>query len=162
TVVSINIYNRTLNKLENTNDSKLTPGERKNNEIKHRTFSSLKDEYMSILSTLDPLINEELKMVFNDVPQDEMLNKISVEVKSGLLEKYYDLTQEQQDVVSFNNLKKATMQEKESQYNAVTQQMSKLGHDSKQKDAYIDVANQYNRIIDGLIHMFEEITKVNQ
>ncbi|HLQ83077.1 MAG TPA: hypothetical protein VK121_04460, partial [Pseudogracilibacillus sp.] len=51
----------------------------------------------------------------------------------------------------------------ESQYNTVTQQLSELDHDSKQKDAYKDVANQYDRIVDGLLSMFEEmlLTKEN-
>src|SRR5699024_3184270 len=42
TVVSHNIYNRTLKKLENESVDKLTATDRKDNEIKYRTFTNLK------------------------------------------------------------------------------------------------------------------------
>src|SRR5699024_3341242 len=151
TIVSLNIYNRTLNKLENVNLDNLTAKDRKENVMNQRTFTNLKSAYMDILSDVDPLINEELNMTFNDIPSDEVLDNTSVEVKSALLEKYHDLSNEQQDNISFGGLMKATLQEKESQYNTVTQQLSELDHDSKQKDAYKDVANQYDRIADGII-----------
>src|SRR5699024_9361616 len=78
-------------------------------------------------------------------------------------EKYNDLTEEQRESITFNGLMKETLKEKESQYKAVTQQMGELDHDSKRKDAYKDVANQYDRIVDGLLSMFEEmlLTKEN-
>src|SRR5699024_3011105 len=162
TIVSLNIYNRTLNKLENVNLDNLTAKDRKENAINHRTFTNFKSAYMDILSGIEPLINEELKMTFNDIPSDEVLDNTSVEVKSALLEKYHDLSNEQQDNISFGGLMKAILQEKESQYNTVTQQLSELDHDSKQKDAYKDVANQYDRIVDGLLSMFEEMLRTKE
>jgi len=54
---------------------------------------------------------------------------------------------------------KATLQEKESQYNMVAQQMDELDHNDKRKDAYKDVASQYNRIVDGLLNMFKEMSR---
>src|SRR5699024_5264383 len=128
----------------------------------HRTFTNLKSAYMDVLSGIDPLINEELKMTFNDIPSDEVLDNTSVEVKSALLEKYHYLSNEQQDNISFGGLMKATLQEKESQYNTVTQQLSELDHDSKQKDAYKDVANQYNRIVNGLLSIFEDMSRMRK
>src|SRR5699024_3599820 len=86
----------------------------------------------------------------------------SVKVKSALLEKYNDLTDEQRESITFNGLMNETLKEKESEYNAVTQQMGELDHDSKRKDAYKDVANQYDRIVDGLLSMFEEISRMKQ
>src|SRR5699024_5743038 len=162
TIVSLNIYNRTLNKLENVNVDHLTAEDRKENAINYHTFTNLKSEYMNILSDLEPLINEELKMTFNDIPSNEILDHTSVEVKSALLEKYHNLTDKQQKNVTFNSLMKATLQEKESQYNIVTKQMSELDHNDKRKDAYKDVASQYNRIVDGLLSMFEEMTRTKQ
>src|SRR5699024_1257023 len=117
---------------------------------------------MNILSDLEPLINEELKMTFNDIPSDQVLDHTSVEVKSALLEKYHNLTDGQEENVTFNSLMKATLQEKESQYNMVVQQMNELDHNDKRKDAYKDVANQYNRIADGIISMFEEMSRTKQ
>src|SRR5699024_7741305 len=81
TVVSLNIYNRTLKKLENESAGELTATDRKDNEIKYRTFTKLKLSYVDILSDLEPLINEELKMAFNDIPSDEVMDNVSVEVK---------------------------------------------------------------------------------
>jgi len=162
TIVSLNIYNRILNKLENINIDNLTAKNRKDNEIKHRTFTNLKSMYTDILSNLDPLIDEELKMTFSDTPYDEVLDNTNVEVKSALLEKYHGLSVEQQNNFTFNELIKATVKEKTSQNKQVMQQMNELGHDYQHKDAYNDIAKQYSRIVDGLIHMFEEITIVNQ
>src|SRR5699024_11202447 len=135
---------------------------RKDNEIKYRAFTKLKSSYVDILSDLEPLINEELKMAFNDIPSDEVLNNVSVEVKSALLEKYHDLSDEQQDNVFFSGLMQATLQDKESQYNTVTQQMNEFDHDNKNKDAYKDVAYQYNRIVNGLLSMLEEMSRTKQ
>src|SRR5699024_4002569 len=42
TVVSLNIYNRTLKKLENESAGELTATDRKDNEIKYRAFTKLK------------------------------------------------------------------------------------------------------------------------
>src|SRR5699024_8013155 len=162
TIVSLNIYNRTLNKLENVNVDHLTAKDRKENAINYHTFTNLKSEYMNILSDLDPLINEELKMTFKDIPSNEILDHTSVEVKGALLKKYHDLTDKQQENITFNSLMKATLQEKKSQYNMVAQQMNELDHDDKRKDAYKDVASQYNRIVDGLLSMFEEMSRAKQ
>src|SRR5699024_1542559 len=74
TIVSLNIYNRTLNKLENVNLDNLTAKDRKENVMNQRTFTNLKSAYMDILSDVDPLINEELNMTFNDIPSDEVLD----------------------------------------------------------------------------------------
>ena len=162
TIVSLNIYNRTLNKLENVNLDNLTAKNRKENAINHRTFTNLKSAYLDVLSDIEPMINEELKMAFKDIPSSEVLDSISVEVKSALLEKYNDLTNEQKENITFNGLMKETLEEKESQYKAVTQQMSELNHDSKRKDAYKDVANQYDRIVDGLLNRLEEISRTKE
>src|SRR5699024_9885762 len=83
TIVSLNIYNRTLNKLENVNLDNLTAKDRKENAINHRTFTNFKSAYMDILSGIEPLINEELKMVFKNIPSGEALDSTSVEVKSA-------------------------------------------------------------------------------
>src|SRR5699024_4269562 len=123
---------------------------------------NLKSMYTDILSNLEPLIDEELKMTFSDTPYDEVLDNTNVEVKSALLEKYHGLSVEQQNNFTFNELIKATVKEKTSQNKQVMQQMNELGHDYQHKDAYNDIAKQYSRIVDGLIHMFEEITIVNQ
>src|SRR5699024_10707312 len=140
----------------------LTARDRKENAINHRTFTNLKYAYMDVLSDIEPMINEELKMAFKDIPSNEVLDSTSVEVKSALLEKYNDLTDEQRESITFNGLMKETLKEKESQYKAVTQQMGELNHDSKRKDAYKDVANQYDRIVDGLLNMLEEISRTKE
>src|SRR5699024_9297614 len=112
TIVSLNIYNRTLNKLENVNVDHLTAEDRKEHAINYHTFTNLKSEYMNILSDLELLINEELKMTFKDIPSNEIFDHTSIEVKSALLEKYHELTDKQQENVTFNSLMKATLQEK--------------------------------------------------
>lgn len=162
TIVSLNIYERTLNKLENINTDNLTAEDRKDTEIKYRTFTNLKSMYTDILSHLEPLIDEELKMTFNDIPSDEVLYNTSVEVKSALLEKHHNLTDEQQKDISFNQLMTMTLKEKESQYDHVAQKINDLDDKDRHKDAYNDVAKQYNRIIDGIIAMFEEMSRNKQ
>src|SRR5699024_8226519 len=73
-----------------------------------------------------------------------------------------NLTDKQQQSVIFNRLLKPTLQETEPQYNIVTKQMSELDQNDKRKDAYKDVASQYNRIVDGLLSMFEEMSRAKQ
>ena len=162
TIVSLNIYNRTLNKLKNVNFDNLTAEDRKDTVIQYRTVTNLKAVYMDILSNLEPLIDEELKIAFKDLPHDDILDKTSVEVKSALIEKYHSLSVEQQSTVTFNELVKATVKEKVSQYEQGTQKVNELGRNHQHKDAYHDVAKQYKRIVDGLIHTFEEIARGNQ
>src|SRR5699024_10825064 len=143
TIVSLNIYNRILNKLENINIDNLTAKNRKDNEIKHRTFTNLKSMYTDILSNLDPLIDEDLKMTFSDTPYDEVLDNTNVEVKSALLVKYHGLSVEQQNNFTFNELIKATVKEKTSQNKQVMQQMNELGHDYQHKDAYNEIGRAH-------------------
>src|SRR5699024_7411949 len=126
TIVSLNINKRTLNKVEHVNLDNLTAKDRKENAINHRTFTNLKSAYMDVLFDIEPMINEELKMAFKDIPPSEVLDNTSVEVKSVLLEKYNDLTDEQRESITFNGLMNETLKEKESEYNAVTQQMGEL------------------------------------
>src|SRR5699024_11755892 len=115
----------------------------------------------SKLSTLDTMLHTpRISPLFHHSLHDAL--PICVEVKSALLEKYHSLYVEQQSTVTFNELVKATVKEKVSQYEQGTQQVNELGHNHQHKDAYHDVAKQYNRIVDGLIHMFEEITRGNQ
>src|SRR5699024_4709516 len=146
-IVSLNIYNRTLNKLENITPDNLTAKDRKNTAIQYRTFTNLKAVYMDILSNLESLIDEELKIAFKDLSHDDILNNTSVEVKSALLEKYHGLSIKQKKTVTFNELMKATVNEKVSQYDQVTQQMNELGHNHQYKDVYHDIAKQYSRIV---------------
>lgn len=161
-ILSLNIYNRTLNKLKYINLDNLTVEDRKDTAIQYRTLTNFKTVYTDILSNLETLIDEELKIAFKELPHDDILGDTSVEVKSALLEKYHGLSVGQQSIVTFNELIKVTVKEKVSQYEQITQQMHELGHNHQHKDAYHDVAKQYSRIIDGLIHMFEEITRANQ
>lgn len=157
TLFTISIYNRTVNKLDRELDD-LSPDEYKNNRIEYQTFVRLKDQYTQKLNDLSPLINEELKQAFPERINDEVLDESNVETKSLLLEKYYQLSEKEQQSINIDDLMQEALEESNTKYNAVNQlqQSNEHNHDKEDYKAYSD---KYSNIVSGIVSMFEEMSK---
>src|SRR5699024_1627629 len=154
---TINIYNRTLKKLDKEMHH-LAPEEYKNNRVKYQTFTQLKEHYSQKLSKLPPLLDEELQQAFPEQMSDDILKESDVETKSFLLEKYHALSEEEQQSLNMDHFMKEALEESKKKFHIVhqLQQTNEHHFDIEDYEAYSD---KYRHIAEGLIGMVQEMSK---
>src|SRR5699024_4686002 len=157
TLVTLNIYDSTLRKLEN--QKHLSPQNLKNNHIKYDTFHRLKEQYVNTLQELAPWIDEEIKQAFPEHMNDDILEQADVETKSFLLEKYHVLSEEeQQSIINIDHFMKEALEESKSNYHTINQ-LQKTNENHYDKEDYQTQSDKYRHIAEGIVSMFQEMAK---
>ncbi|MFG6121131.1 MobQ family relaxase [Thalassobacillus sp. B23F22_16] len=151
-MTSINIYDRTINKLSKQNTDKATPEEMKDTIIKIQSYKELKENYNQYLSELKPVIDMNVKETFDN----EALQNTSMEVKLAALESYSKLNEDEKNNLNTHEFIENLQQEQEQQANYLNQQ-GEQQDSQERKEVYKDNADKAKDIASGLFDVLKAI-----
>lgn len=146
---SIDIYDRTLKKLNKQNINNLSADDLKDTVFKIDSTKKMKANYEQYIQEIEPLIDEDINQTFHN----EALNASSLDTKIATLEAYSKLSnedQEQLDVEQFiGDLQQAQSEQ-------ATYLHQKGEEDQEHQDMYEKQASKSEEIAGGLFNAIKE------
>ncbi|GAB4074728.1 MobA/MobL family protein [Barrientosiimonas marina] len=149
---SIRIYDNTINKIENTNLTKLDPETIKRKLIQSNSFQNLKESYEQQVKDLEPMIDHEMERY---LPYQADMKDLPIQTKTALLEGYYNLPQEKQEAISGHDLMKQVFCENELKAEHSMMQSQEADND-RDRESYRMVSQESQEISDGLTAVLYE------
>src|SRR5699024_10976732 len=152
---SINIYDRTINKLRQADINNLSPKALKDTIIKIDNYRNLKANYEEHLKDIEPAIDANIDRLF----ENEHLNSASLDVKIAALEAYEKLDEAEQNELDVESFVQDLQEEQQRQAQYLEQ---KGEEDREHKDIYQDTAKKAQDIAGSLLDILKQLGQERQ
>lgn len=156
TLTSLDIYERTIDKLERMHIDEVSPEELKETVINLNSIKNLQDDYRHYLEDISPMINNQIQ----EISDNEALNHSNVHIKVAFLDKYSTLSKTQKENINLNHFVEALKNEHEQQ----AEQFNHFGNkeqDEESKDISKVLANKSNEIASGLFDVLQSLSRTH-
>lgn len=153
TMASIDIYDRTLRKLNRSDMNKLSPDRLKDTIIKLSSFKELKSSYEKYLEDITPLIDNEI----HSITDNKSVNNADREIKVAILEEYSKLSDDQKENLNIGKFLQEVKNHHKEQSRIA--QINQSKSDDDRKELYGDVSRKSSELVDGLFSVIQELGK---
>jgi len=151
TMTSIDIYNRTVNKLKRVNVNEAAPEKLKDTLIKINSFNELKNDYEKYLKDVSPIIDNELQ----NISDNAELNNANLTIKVAVLEAYSNLDETEKDNFNIQEFIEDLQREQEQQ----AEQFVSQDQDENKKEIYKENAEKSKEIASGLFAVLNSLAQ---
>lgn len=153
TLTSLDIYSRTIHKLERTNTSKVSPEEIKEIIINLNSIKKLKEDYIRYLEEILPKINNHIQ----EISDNETLNHSAMRIKVAFLKKYSTLSENQKENINLNIF----VEELKNEHEQLASEFNRYGQnqDQEKKDLSKDFAYRSKEIVSGLFNVLQSLSR---
>lgn len=153
---SLEIYSRTITKLENKQTQDMSPEDYKDTQIKLKVYQALKQDYEAYLEEIAPIIDNQIEHLTDD-PE---MNRADMQVKVAALEAYDQLEEQEKENFNFKSFVEELQQEYEQQSELLKQQGRGQDEQSEEREQLNHKeAAKSKDISDGLFDVLESLSQ---